>query len=178
MLIISSAAAAFLLSAVGSVCVRLASIYFDCFATFFALLSLFVDLGHEVLEKLGNADIMFRTRLEVLHLVLGGHVTRFVRLHSAVVQVDLVSDHDFANVGVRVLIDTFHPLAHVLERLFIRDVEGHHHAIRLFVKSMSQSPKALLARSVPQLGLDCRSILHGHILGRKLYPDSGTYGFG
>jgi hypothetical protein len=86
-------------------------------------------------------------------------------------KIDLVADkHDLDLLLGRVE-KRLQPVFNVLESLAVRDVVHDEATEGFSVVCDGDGPVFLLARCVPQLRLDCCSILHAHVLGGELDPN-------
>ena len=78
---------------------------------------------------------------------------------SVLFSVDLISDEDFCNVFVSMLIDAFEPHFHVLERVRICHVEAEYDPLRLLVEAERESAEPFLPCCVLKLTFGIRIIV-------------------
>ena len=113
-----------------------------------------IDLCHYISHERLNVQVLLRAGFVVLHVVLLGHLTCIVLANLSVLfPVDLISDEDFCNVFVRMLVDTFEPHFHVLERVRIRHVEAEYDSLRLLVEAEREGAEPFLSGCVPNFHL-------------------------
>ena len=107
-------------------------------------------------ENLTDVLARLRTRLEEREAVLFSEGTASFRIYLLLLvgQVRLVCDEYLLNVGLRVCFDLLEPILNIVESDLFGAVVDEQNAHGSFVVGLGDSPKSLLASSVPDLQLD------------------------
>ena len=113
---------------------------------------LILNLLRQIKESIIDIHARLRTRLEKAHVVLLCELLALLCAnHFNIFQVSLISDEDFFDITVRVLLDLFYPFADVFEGFFVRAVVGEDDAHGAFVVGLGDGAEAFLACCVPDL---------------------------
>ncbi len=92
---------------------------------------------------------------------------------ALILQIGLVSNQNFHDVDVCVLVDAFEPALHVLEAVLTCDVENHNHTVSLPIETLCHTTEAILPSGVPNLHVHRLSVGCDVGVGVELDTDGG-----
>lgn len=108
-----------------------------------------VDFGLGVVHQLLNIDPLFGRSFEVLNSVFKSHLLGICLANDSLFKVDFISDEDFVNLRLRILVNRAHPVLHVFEGRLVRQVEADYDSLRLSVEVLCDRSEAFLSSCVP-----------------------------